>query len=266
MTLHVTTTGNTSGPTVVLLHGLGVSSWMWDEQVAALADRFRCVTVDLPGSGASNVEPWDSLSGTAATVAQVVRDGADGGAAHVVGLSLGGYVALALLAEHPERVRSAVVSGVTTVPLSPAWFYGPATRASLTLLRVPAFVRASAAMMRLPAESRAAFVADAARLDRPSARRISAELLHHRMPVLGSSAERLLAVAGDREAAPIRTGLAAFAATGATAAVVPRASHAWNGEHPDLFSRTVAGWALDRALPAELEVVRPVARTAPPAA
>jgi pimeloyl-ACP methyl ester carboxylesterase len=239
---------------------------MWDEQVAALADRFRCVTVDLPGSGASNVEPWDSLSGTAATVAQVVRDGADGGAAHVVGLSLGGYVALALLAEHPERVRSAVVSGVTTVPLSPAWFYGPATRASLTLLRVPAFVRASAAMMRLPAESRAAFVADAARLDRPSARRISAELLHHRMPVLGSSAERLLAVAGDREAAPSAPG----SPRSPPPAPPPLSSRA-PPTHGTASTRTCSaarsrGWALDRALPAELEVVRPVARTAPPAA
>ncbi len=265
MSLHVTTTGNASGPTVVLLHGLGVSSWMWDEQVAALSDRFRCVTIDLPGSGASSAEHWESLSGTAAAVADVVRDTADGGAAHVVGLSLGGYVALDLLVEHPDRVRSAVVSGVTTVPLSPAWLYGPATRASLALQRVPAFVRASAAMMRLPAESRAAFVADAARLDRGAAQRIYAELLHRSLPPLGPHAERLLAVAGDREAKAIRTGLAAFAAAGATAAVVPRASHAWNGEHPDLFSRTVAGWALDRALPAELQRVPAPVRSAPPA-
>ena len=34
MTLHIARTG--TGPALVLLHGLGVSSWMWDEQVAAL--------------------------------------------------------------------------------------------------------------------------------------------------------------------------------------------------------------------------------------
>ena len=255
MTLHVTTTGTADGPTVVLLHGLGVSSWMWDAQVAALADGFRCVTVDLPGSGASSGTPWESTSATAAAVAEVVADVADDGAAHVVGLSLGGYVGLALLAEHPDRVRSAVLSGITAAPLTPAWFWGATLRATLALLRVPAFVRANAAMMQLADEQRTAFVADAARMDRPSARRISAELLHHRVPPLGPHAERLLVVAGDGEARAIREGLAAFAATGATAAVVPRAHHAWSGEHPDLFSRTVRCWTLEGALPPELQPV-----------
>ena len=251
MTLHVTRTG--TGPALVLLHGLGVSSWMWDDQVAALSDRFECVTVDLPGSGVSHARPWTSLAATADEVAGVVADVAPDGAAHVVGLSLGGYVALALLAAHPDRVRSAVVSGVTTGPLSPAWLYRPVTRLGGRMMRRPAAVRASARMMRIPAEATAAMLVDAARLSPDAANRLYTELMDgYRTPELGAAAERLLAVAGDGEVRPVRAGLADLAALGATTAVVPRAHHAWNAEHPELFSRMVADWALHRTLPPEL--------------
>lgn len=259
MNLHVTRTG--TGPALVLLHGSGVSSWMWDDLVPALADRFHCVTVDLPGSGASHAEPWTSFAATADAIADVVGDVADDGTAHVVGLSLGGYVTLALLAGHPDRVRSAVVSGVTTRPLAPAWLYRPLTRLSVRMMRRPVLVRASARAMRIPAEATAAMVADAARMSREAADRMYAELLNgYRTPDLGAGAERLLAVAGDGELRPVRDGLADLAAAGATAAVAPDAHHAWSAEHPDLFTRMVADWALHRTLPPELVPVGATAR------
>lgn len=251
MTLHVTRTG--TGPALVLLHGLGVSSWMWDDQVAALSDRFHCVTVDLPGNGASHAQPWASFAATADEVAAVVDEVSPDGAAHVAGLSLGGYVTLALAAAHPDRVHSAVVSGVTTAPMSPRWLYRPLTRLSLRMMRRPAAVRASARLMRIPAESTAAMLADAARLSPDAANRVYAELMDgYRTPGLGSAAERVLAVAGDKEVRPVRDGLADLAAAGVTTAVVPDAHHAWNAEHPELFSRMIADWALHRTLPPEL--------------
>jgi hypothetical protein len=94
---------------------------------------------------------------------------------------------------------------------------------------------------------------DAARLSRDAADRVYAELgSGYRTPPLGAAAGRLLAVAGDAELRSIRSGLADLAAAGATTAVVPDAHHAWNAEHPDLFDRMVADWALHRTLPPEL--------------
>ena len=49
--LRTQTAGDPAAPTIVFLHGLGITSWMWDEQVERLADRFHCVTVDMPGQG-----------------------------------------------------------------------------------------------------------------------------------------------------------------------------------------------------------------------
>ncbi len=54
--MHVTDTGG-DGPTVVFLHGNPTSSYLWRHVIAALAARFRCITIDLIGMGASAKPP-----------------------------------------------------------------------------------------------------------------------------------------------------------------------------------------------------------------
>jgi pimeloyl-ACP methyl ester carboxylesterase len=99
MSLYVSEGRTPGAPSVVFLHGIGTSGWMWERQVAALAE-FHCLTVDLPGHGKSNHVPWVSLADTTGQVAALIRARATGGRAHVVGLSLGGYVVLCLLERH----------------------------------------------------------------------------------------------------------------------------------------------------------------------
>ena len=95
-----------SGPPVVLIQGVGVAGSGWTPQVDGLRARFRCLTFDNRGMGAS--QP----AGTAITVGQMAEDalwlmtrlGWD--SAHVVGHSLGGPVALEMALSQPRRVRS----------------------------------------------------------------------------------------------------------------------------------------------------------------
>ncbi|MCO1657910.1 alpha/beta fold hydrolase [Pseudonocardia humida] len=265
MSLHTTESGDPAAPTVVLLHGLGVTSWMWDDVAARLADRFHCVAVDLPRQGESHAVPWESMAGTADLVADVIARVAPDGRADVVGLSQGGYVALALLARHPGAVRSAVVSGVATRRLVRPRLQGAVVRAAVVLLRSRLVARIGGALMGLHGPERAAYVEGVARLSPTTIERIYRELLDHRLPDgLDAVADRLLAVAGDREAGAIRRSLTDLAAAGATAARVPRAAHAWVAQHPELFARTVADWVGHRRVPAELEPVPAVRSAAGP--
>jgi len=86
-----------AGAPMVLLHGLGFSRRSWDPVVPALAEHFDVLAVDLPGFGNSpalaGVTPVPAA--LAATVAGLLDD-LGIGSAHIVGNSLGGWVALEL--------------------------------------------------------------------------------------------------------------------------------------------------------------------------
>ncbi len=85
-----------SGPLLVLLHGIGLSRRSWDPVVPALAEHFDVLAIDLPGFGESEPMP-SQVEPTPAALAASVADFLDElgvGAAHIVGNSLGGWVAL----------------------------------------------------------------------------------------------------------------------------------------------------------------------------
>jgi pimeloyl-ACP methyl ester carboxylesterase len=96
------------GETLLLIEGLGQSMWAWREQIPVFARRFRTIAYDTRGTGRSLV-PDESYG-----IDELAQDAADilhGRTASVVGLSMGGYVALTLALARPELVRSLVLLG-----------------------------------------------------------------------------------------------------------------------------------------------------------
>lgn len=106
--------GPVDGPPVVFIHATRLNRGMWRPQQVGLADEFRVVTLDLPGHGSMARRAF-RLQRAVDQVARIIDD-AGGGRAAVVGLSLGGYVAMELAAQHPERVAGLMICGATTEP------------------------------------------------------------------------------------------------------------------------------------------------------
>jgi len=94
---------------IVLLHGWGLHSIVFDDIVPALLERFRVTVVDLPGMGQSPLpnDPY-TLDFLADQVAAVMPE-----RAHLLGWSLGGLVALRLGLNESQRVQSIVTVGTT---------------------------------------------------------------------------------------------------------------------------------------------------------
>ncbi|WP_208971265.1 alpha/beta fold hydrolase [Kineococcus rubinsiae] len=105
-----------SGPTVLMLHGIGCSLEDFDEQHRLLRGRYRCLSVDLAGFGESDPLPVpNTLDRLADTVVAFLDALAATGLAveeplHVVGNSLGGAVAQAVAVRIPSRVRSLLLA------------------------------------------------------------------------------------------------------------------------------------------------------------
>jgi pimeloyl-ACP methyl ester carboxylesterase len=102
-----------TGEAVVFLHAFPLQAAQWDYQIEALESRFRCVAIDLPGFGRS-LEPDDPASASMAGYADLVSAVLDElgiESATFVGASMGGYVVMALLRRHPEKVAQVVLAG-----------------------------------------------------------------------------------------------------------------------------------------------------------
>jgi aspartate dehydrogenase len=99
-----------SGPTLLLLHGIGSSAPSWQRQFDRLAADYTLVAPDLAGYGDSpDPSGPPSLDAVADDLAALL----DGKPAHIVGVSFGALAALALARRHPDLVRSLVLSDTT---------------------------------------------------------------------------------------------------------------------------------------------------------
>lgn len=98
--------GGGEGAPVVLVHGLGTNLAFWRETIPALeAAGRRVIALDLPGYGLSDKA---DVSGTMPDFAAAVAGTMDAlgvAEADVVGISMGGQIALTLALDHPDRVR-----------------------------------------------------------------------------------------------------------------------------------------------------------------
>jgi pimeloyl-ACP methyl ester carboxylesterase len=107
-------------PPVVFLHGNSSSKAVWSYQLKCMRAAGRaCAAIDLPGHGESDdaADPWRTYSfpGYAEAVAAVFTD-LQWDEIDLAGWSLGGHVALELLATDP-RIRSVLIAG--TPPARP---------------------------------------------------------------------------------------------------------------------------------------------------
>ena len=97
-----------AGPPLLLSHGFGATSRMWDGQIAALRDRYTVIVWDMRGHGESDYpsdqEAYSEAHAVGDMHAILCACGAE--RAIVAGLSLGGHFSLSFHCAHPEMVRA----------------------------------------------------------------------------------------------------------------------------------------------------------------
>ncbi|MBI4246463.1 MAG: alpha/beta fold hydrolase [Candidatus Rokubacteria bacterium] len=101
-----------AGPAVLFLHGLGSSSADWAFQLPAFETRHRLILTDLAGHGRAAGSPGRATVEAMAADVDGLLAALGEPAVHVVGLSLGGCVGLALALAAPARVRSLTLVNV----------------------------------------------------------------------------------------------------------------------------------------------------------
>ena len=98
------------GPAIVLLHAFPLNSRMWEPQLEGLSDRFRVIAPDLAGFGLSRVPEGTFSLDEQAHAIDLTLDDLKIDELVLVGLSMGGYVALPLQERLGGRVRGLVLA------------------------------------------------------------------------------------------------------------------------------------------------------------
>ncbi len=98
-----------AGEPLLLIEGLGYSAWMWYKQIPAFSQKYQVILFDNRGAG--NTDKPDSEYSI-----EIMADDASGllrtlgsGPAHVLGISLGGFIAQELALRHPDLVKSLIL-------------------------------------------------------------------------------------------------------------------------------------------------------------
>jgi 3-oxoadipate enol-lactonase len=99
-----------SGPVVLLIAGLGYASWFWKPLSGALRDEFRVIRLDNRGTGRSAKPPAPYSIPMLADDAAAVLQACGANRAHVIGHSMGGYIAQALAQRHAALVERIVLA------------------------------------------------------------------------------------------------------------------------------------------------------------
>jgi len=109
ITISYTETGDPSGTPVVLIHGFPFSQAMWKPQVEALSAKYRVITYDVRGHGESEVGDGQYMIEFFVDDFFGLLDHLNIEKAAVVGISMGGYIALRAIERNPERFRALVL-------------------------------------------------------------------------------------------------------------------------------------------------------------
>lgn len=97
-----------TGPTVVLVPGLGVSRTDWLPTVKRLRDRYHCVMVEIPGQGTSPLpDPFSIQAAAEQLDAVLAKQKAE--STVVIGSGIGGLLSLMAVSAHPEHARGVML-------------------------------------------------------------------------------------------------------------------------------------------------------------
>ncbi len=113
-----------SGEPLVLISGLGYDRWQWHKMVPGLAEHFTVAVFDNRGVGQTDkpAGPYTAQMLAEDTAELIAALGY--GRAHVMGHSMGGYIAQALALSHPEKIDKLILAstnfgGPHHIPVTP---------------------------------------------------------------------------------------------------------------------------------------------------
>jgi pimeloyl-ACP methyl ester carboxylesterase len=250
---------------LIFLHGGGGShnEWKLVAGQQSLAS-YHLILVDLPThSGSRDIGPF-ALETAADEVCKVIREYAHKGKAHVVGFSLGGFVALILTPRHHDAVLSTFTTGAYPYRGLFKWLMERPTVMWIanSIQNIPGLTEMSLQKQGIDYEE---WLAESKRNKSPErskylARELSAFSMEHVKAVADSGVRTCVVSGGKMDQTDAVQEMGVILRKGGhikgvtnMAFVVREAYHPWHLQLPELFAAGVAAWVQGQELPIGFE-------------
>lgn len=108
--------GNKNNPTIIFLHGGGLSWWSWKPQIEALKNDYFVVVPIIDGHGEDGNNTFISIQKSAKNVITYIKENCNKKVFSICGLSLGSQILLEILSEEYDITKNAVIESGLVCP------------------------------------------------------------------------------------------------------------------------------------------------------
>ena len=233
--------GNQNPETIILLHGGGLSWWNYRDVAQLLSDRFHVVLPILDGHADSDA-PFTSIEENAARIIAHIDQYFGGKVLAICGLSLGGQIAVEMLAQRPNICKAALIESALVKPIKLTHaLIGPTFGMSYGLIKQMWFAKIQAAYLGIPKKLFNDYFRDTWKISKEDMIAfLKSNSAYSIKPALGNTKAKVHIVFGSKEQSSIRTSgkLLNHTILGSTMEVLPGYRH---GElslnHPQAYAQ-----------------------------
>lgn len=191
--------GEKTLPTIILLHGGGLSWWSLNNIVKSLQEQYRVVTPIIDGHGEDG-GTFLSIEDSAKKLIQWIDAECSGKVFAICGLSLGAQITVEALSQRSDIAEYAIIESALVCPLKGSQSMGPMLKLSYGLIRRRWFAKLQAKSLSLPESMFEQYFEDSKKMSLQSLENITLSNGSYQIkPALKETKAKVMIIAGSKE-------------------------------------------------------------------
>lgn len=221
--------GNSKNPTIILIHGGGLSWWMWKPQIEVLSKDYHVVTPILDGHGDDFNTDFVCIENSAKKVINYIKKNQNGKVFAIGGLSIGAQIVVEILSREGEITEFAIIESALVYPIKLiTTFTVPMFNLFYGLIKMKWYAQLQAKTLNIPPKLFDFYFHDSSRMSKKSLINMTVSNGNYSMPQeIEKTNVKTLILVGEKELSKMKKSAVKLSKTlkYSTLKILPNYSH-----------------------------------------